>query len=113
MLAAASPLLRCWLRWTRVFPAVFVLGGLLQLGGLLAVLAEVDPAVPSVLLLGGALPPAAVAVQLWRIAWQSLDIAVGACHTPMVGRIAALRATVGEPRGLMARRRTCRPEAGR
>ncbi|MBP2334572.1 putative membrane protein [Saccharothrix coeruleofusca] len=77
-LAATSPVLAFWVRWTVRFPVLFTAGLLAHLAALLAL--AFDLAVLAyAFMLPGMVLLAVAGVRLWRICSQALDMAVGAC----------------------------------
>lgn len=77
-LGQRSKLFRRAHAWVNLFEKTFAVGGLLLLFGVLLLLGETALWIPVALVVAGSLVLGISAIQVYRVAWQALDIAVGA-----------------------------------
>ncbi|MGH3860249.1 hypothetical protein [Actinokineospora sp.] len=74
-LAEASPLLRSWNRWTRLFGALFPAGVTCQYAGLLTIALDGPPLLAASLLITGMATVSVLTIRLHHATRKGLDIA--------------------------------------
>lgn len=83
MLAGASPMLRTWRQWDRLFEPLFLLAVGGQSAGVLAMALNASPILSGGLVLAGETTTAVLAVRLRQAMRQALDITAGRLVGPV------------------------------